>query len=264
MLEHWAAFCALLDQQHPAALHLDTGMNRLGLEASEIADLFAHQQTILNDVKIDLVMSHLACADEPEHPSNQKQLGHFREHIKNLPSIPASLANSGGIFLGSGYALDLVRPGIALYGGQPTIDSTSAMRPVISLITHIVQLRTVEKGDAIGYGGAYVAKRQTRLATLPVGYADGYHRALGSTSDQQGASVYIGDYEAPLLGRVSMDLLTIDVTLVPEELVSVGAPVELLGAHVLIDDLAKIAGTISYEILTSLGARYDRQYIGGK
>ncbi len=264
MLEHWAAFCALRGQKHPAALHLDTGMNRLGVEASEIADLFKHQQTILNDVEIDLVMSHLACADEPEHASNKKQLARFLEHLNKLPAIPASLANSAGIFLGPSYALDLVRPGIALYGGQPNMDDTSAMRPVISLTSHIAQLRTVEKGDPIGYGGAYVAKRQTRLATLPVGYADGYHRSLGSTSDQQGASAYIGDHEAPLLGRVSMDLITIDVSLVPEELVNVGAPVELLGTHVRIDDLAKISGTIGYEILTSLGARYERQYIGGK
>ena len=264
MMEHWAALCTLLDFKHPAALHLDTGMNRLGLDAGEAKDLVEHQNTILMDVKIDLVMSHLACADEPTHGSNPKQLALFSDLLAQLPSIPASLANSAGIFLGPAYALDLARPGIALYGGQPNSDVSSAMRPVVSLITHIVQLRTVEKGEPIGYGGAYVAKRQTRLATLPVGYADGYHRALGSTNDQRGASAYLGVHEAPLLGRVSMDLITIDVTDVPDELVRAGAPVELLGHHVSIDDLAKMAGTIGYEILTSLGARYDRQYIGGK
>ncbi|MCP4936874.1 MAG: alanine racemase [bacterium] len=264
MLEHWAAFCALRDQKHPAALHLDTGMNRLGLGPGEIIDLVAHQSSILNEVNIDLVMSHLACADEPEHASNQKQLTQFLTHMNNLPAIPASLANSAGIFLGPSYALDLVRPGIALYGGQPNIDDTSAMRPVVTLTTHIAQLRTVEKGGSIGYGGAYVAKRHTRLATLPVGYADGYHRMLGSSNDRRGASTYIGGHEAPLLGRVSMDLITIDVTDIPAELAIVGAEVELLGAHVLIDDLAKIAGTIGYEILTSLGARYERHYTGEK
>ncbi len=264
MLEHWAAFCTLLDCRHPVALHLDTGMNRLGLDADETKGLVADKDTLLKDIEIDLVMSHLACADEPAHPSNQKQLETLSGFLLDFPSTPSSLANSAGIFLGPGYALDLVRPGIALYGGQPNKDAASAMRPVVSLITHIVQLRTVDKGDPVGYGGAYVTKRQTRLATLPVGYADGYHRALGSTTDQKGANAYIGNHEAPLAGRVSMDLITIDVTDIPDEVLVVGAPVELLGHHVSIDDLANIAGTISYEILTSLGTRYERQYIGAK
>ena len=264
MLEHWSAFCALLDHQHPAALHLDTGMNRLGFAASQIKDLTENHKVILQDVNIDLVMSHLACADEPQHPGNEEQQQKFSEILNSLPEIRASLANSAGIFLEPSYAFDLVRPGVALYGGQPNTDTTSLMHPVVSLTTHIAQIRTVESGDAIGYGGAYIAKRKTRLATLPVGYADGYHRALGSTNELKGASAYIGEYEAPLLGRVSMDLITIDVTDVPDELVNAGTSVELLGQHVTIDDLAAIAGTISYEILTSLGSRYDRRYLGGQ
>ncbi len=262
MLKRWAALSALMDFKHPAALHLDTGMNRLGLDAADFKEFVEHQNSILSDINIDLVMSHLACADEPSHPGNQKQLDDFSGFLSQLPFRPASLANSSGIFLGPDFHLTLVRPGIALYGGKPNMYASSAMRPVVSLITHIAQVRKVEKGAAIGYGGAYITQRPTVLATLPVGYADGYHRALGSTNDQNGASVYIGNYEAPLLGRVSMDLITVDVTDIPHELIAVGATVELLGRQILIDDLAKAAGTISYEILTSLGTRYERQYIG--
>ena len=265
MIERWSAFCALRGQMYPAALHFDTGMNRLGLGADETKELSDHSSSILRDMQIELVISHLACADDPEHAANRKQQRLFSEILQTFPSLlgsQASLANSAGLFLGTDYSFDLVRPGIALYGGQPNCLSSSMMTPVVTLTTHIAQIRTVKKGDLIGYGGACRVERNTRVATLPVGYADGYHRTLGSTNENKGANTYIGEHKAPLLGRVSMDLVTIDITDIPVEEALVGTPVELLGQHVSIDDLAGISGTISYEILTSLGARYERQYTG--
>jgi alanine racemase len=262
-LAEWSDFCGSIDNPPPAALHIDTGMNRLGVGPDEIQLLFDNQQRFFNNIKLDLIMSHLACADTPSHPRNQQQLEIFKAYLVKLPPVPASLANSAGIFLGSPYQHDLLRPGIALYGGCAVNSSQNPMRPVVTLTTHIVQIRTVEKGDFIGYGGTYQTTRKTRLATLPIGYADGYHRALGSSNEQKGASAYIGAHEAPLLGRVSMDLVTIDITDIPPDSAMVGTDVELLGAHVTVDDLAELAGTIGYEILTSLGKRYDRRYTDG-
>lgn len=260
MLKEWSVSIRTSSTPPTAALHIDTGMNRLGIGPDQFEQLL--DTDVLKNIKLDLIMSHLACADEPDNSRNQKQLEQFKSALEKLPSVPVSFANSSGIFLGSDYHFDLLRPGVALYGGRPNDRSDNAMHPVVTLTTRIAQIRTVEKGDAIGYGAFYVATRKTRLATLPVGYADGYPRALGSSNECKGASTYIGEYEAPLLGRVSMDLITIDITDIPEDKAILGADVELLGSHILVDDLADIAGTISYEILTSLGARYDRHYKG--
>jgi alanine racemase len=264
MVEEWSVVCKLVNEPIAAALHIDTGMNRLGIGPDQLVHFFDKQGSYLKNIKLDLIMSHLACADDPAHPRNQRQLKLFREALDKLPPARASLANSAGIFLGPDYHFDLVRPGIALYGGQAVNNVANPMRYVVKLVSHIAQIRTVETGDAIGYGASYTTKRKTRLATVPVGYGDGYLRALGtsnkSTYKRGVAYVCIAGHKAPLIGRVSMDLITVDVTDVPDKLCTVGTPVELLGAHVSVDDLADVAGTIGYEILTSLGARYERSY----
>ena len=269
MLVEWARYCNRTKACPPAALHIDSGMNRLGIGPDQLQTLIETPE--LRTIEFDLIMSHLACADEPDHPRNKKQLHTFTATLKELPTAakslaksPAkSLANSAGIFLGSDYHFDILRPGIALYGGCPVTGSDNPMKPVVTLMSTIAQIRLVAKGDAIGYGATFQVERETRVATIPVGYADGYTRSLGSSNDHEGAYVYIGKTRAPLLGRVSMDLITVDITDIPERKAFVGAPVELLGAHIGIDDLANIAGTIGYEILTSLGARYKRHYKEG-
>ncbi len=259
-LEEWSRARRSGDGFPAAALHIDTGMNRLGLGPDEIPSLLEKAAHYFNAAGIDLVMSHLACADDPDDRSNQTQSHAFGSLLQQLPPCRASLANSAGIFLGKDYHHDLLRPGIALYGGRSVSASRNSMRPVVHLTSHIAQVRTVKKGVPVGYGGAYVTNRKTRLATVPVGYADGYLRALGSTTGKAGASTFIADHEAPVLGRISMDLITIDVTDLPPDLAKPGTDVELLGSNISVDDLADIAGTIGYEILTSLGNRYDRHY----
>ncbi len=265
MINEWSIYLRSSTSPLPAALHVDTGMNRLGVgqdEWSTLLEQLSDRRGKLSNISFDLIMSHLACADDPHHSRNNRQLQMFENALNALPAARASLANSAGVFLGPSYHFDVLRPGIALYGGRATNNTTNPMCPVVTLGAPIAQIRTVEKGDAIGYGAAYIATRQTKLATLLVGYADGYHRALGSTNEQQGASVYFGEHRAPLLGRVSMDLITVDITDIPQEHAIIGATAELLGSHVTVDDLADIAGTIGYEILTSFGDRYDRHYKG--
>ncbi|HFQ15095.1 MAG TPA: alanine racemase [Rhodobacteraceae bacterium] len=246
----------------PVALHIDTGMNRLGLMAADVAALQASPDW-LSGVDVALVMSHLACADEPAHPKNAAQLQAFNRLRALLPAAPASLANSGGIFLGPDYHFDLVRPGIALYGGEAVAGAANPMRPVVRLEARIAQVRRIGAGETVGYGGAYTATGPRRIATIPVGYADGYARALGGTDEREGAPVAIGGRMARLAGRVSMDLITVDVTGLPEGDIRRGTWVELIGPHISIDDLARHAHTIGYEILTRLGPRHERVYLNG-
>ncbi len=229
---------------HPFGIQLDTGMNRLGMEMEEwaaVAELALAQSP-------RLVMSHLACADEPDHPMNPYQLDQFKKMTDGI-QVPRSLAATGGILLGPEYHFDLTRPGIGLYGGLPF----EKAQPVIELDLPVVQIRDVAEGEVVGYGNAWQATRASRIATVSAGYADGIMRIL---SDK--ATLYHGDAACPLVGRVSMDLLTIDVTDVPE------APkkLSLIGPHQSVDDLAKAARTIGYEVLTQLGARYNRKTFG--
>ncbi len=230
---------------HPFGLQLDTGMNRLGMEP----DAFLALRDMLLARNPALVMSHLACADEPEHPQNSAQLQTFRELTDGLDAR-RSLAATGGILLGEAYHFDLCRPGIGLYGGQPFGDA----RAVVNLDVPTVQTRDLKTGETVGYGAAWTAKRPTRIATLAAGYADGLIRKMGAR-----AQIWAGDTPVPLIGRVSMDLLTVDVT----DLAEVPSYFTLLGPHQSVDDLANAADTIGYEILTSLGARYKRVYTGG-
>jgi len=229
---------------HPFGIQLDTGMNRLGLEMQEwaaVAELALAQRP-------HLVMSHLACADEPDHPMNPYQLDQFRKMTDGI-QVPRSLAATGGILLGPEYHFDLTRPGIGLYGGLPFAQAT----PVIELDLPVVQVRDVAEGEVVGYSDAWQAERPSRIATVSGGYADGIMRVL---SDR--AVLFHGDTACPLVGRVSMDLLTIDVT----DLSETPKKLSLIGPKQSVDDLARNANTIGYEVLTQLGARYNRKTYG--
>ncbi|AZV77639.1 alanine racemase [Parasedimentitalea marina] len=229
---------------HSFGVQLDSGMNRLGMEPAEWAAL---RDIALGQSPV-LVMSHLACADEPGHPMNALQLKVFREMTEGV-EVPRSLAATGGILLGSDYHFDLCRPGIGLYGGQPYGDAL----PVISLDLPVIQIRDVLPGESVGYGNSWIARRPTRIATVAAGYADGLIRAMGA-----GLNAFVGDIACPLVGRVSMDLITIDVTDLTED----PEYLSLINHHQTIDHVAEAAGTIGYEILTSLGYRYARSYAG--
>ncbi len=205
-------------------------------------------------------MSHLACAEVPEHPLNDRQIRLFREVRLLYRGIPSSLANSSGIFLGNAAHCDMVRPGVALYGVNPTPGRSNPMRPVIELQARIVQVRMVPKGETVGYDATWTAKHATRLAVVAVGYADGYLRAASVSDEAPGADAIVAGKRCPLAGRVSMDLLAIDITELPEGAARRGDLVTLIGDEIRVDDLATAAGTIGYEVLTSLGRRYHRIY----
>lgn len=263
-LDQWrSAVNAHRTRNANCALHIDTGMNRLGFTGPEVSPVLDDAQ-IQRDIGLSLVMSHLACADEPEHPLNTQQLSRFQafgKHlIANAPHIRLSLANSAGIFLGLPYWFDLTRPGIGLYGGAPDAAREHTLQPVAHLHAPIIQLRTLSRGDSVGYGASYVAPGPRTVATLACGYADGVLRAGSSRGDRRGGYGWLNGVITPILGRVSMDLIVVDVTEV--ESAKLGDRVELLGAHVPVDDVAAAANTISYEILTRLSDRCIREVVG--
>ena len=243
-------------QARRALLHLDTGMARLGLDAAEQARLVA-DHSLLAGLDLLYIMTHLACADEPDHPLNAEQAARFDRACAVLPKFKRSFANSSGLFLGADYASDLARPGCALYGINPTPGLPNPLRQVLRLEAPVLQIREIPAGASVGYGASFMAARPSRIATIAVGYADGYLRSLSG----QGGAAYRG-LMLPLVGRVSMDLITLDVTDVPG-LVPGDAVTLIGGAAPSPDDLAARAGTIGYEILTSLGARYRRAYGAG-
>jgi alanine racemase len=251
----WSELASRLGQRLPAVLQVDSGMSRLGLSAAEIDALEAKPE-LLSAIETQLVMSHLACADEPDHPANRMQLDSFNSLRRRLPAAPASFANSAGILLGSAYHADLGRPGVALYGAHPGADRSAPLRPTLRLEAKIVQTRTIAAGVGVGYGHIYVAQQPMRLATIAVGYADGWMRSLSG----RGRAFFAGQ-PLPIIGRVSMDSMTLDISAVPEGALRHGTMVELIGPHQTVDDVAAHAGTIGYEILTSLGGRYARQYV---
>ena len=261
-IAEWASFCASRGERLACAVHIDTGMNRLGLSAAEI-DRVAGARDLWQTLTLSLVMSHLACADEPEHPKNEAQRDAFDRLRALLPRAQASLANSAGILLGSDFLYDLVRPGIALYGGHPHRQGRNPFAAVVHLKGRILQVRDAGPGETVGYGATRRLKRPTRVAVVSVGYADGFFRALSTSDDEEGFVAYAGGHPAPILGRVSMDLITIDVSQVPEEASCRGAWVELIGPNVPAQDMAHHAGTIDYEVLTNLGRRAFRRYVGG-
>jgi alanine racemase len=258
-IEGWAAFRPG-GRKPPAAIHVDTGMNRLGLSLNEALHL-ARQAKLLDAIRPCLVMSHLACADLPDHPRNAEQAALFAEVRALFPGIPASLANSAGIHLGPDYRFDLVRPGIALYGGAYAA-THPPLEPVVTAEARILQLRDADAGETVGYGAAETLRRPTRLAIVAAGYADGYHRLAGTSDQRPGARASVRGRSVPLVGRVSMDLLALDVTGIPG--VSPGDWVELIGPNAPLEEVAAAAGTIGYELLTALGRRYARRYRGGR
>jgi alanine racemase len=217
---------------------------------------------LLGTVDVTLVMSHLACADEPANPMNERQRQRFNTLRGLLPPAPASLSNSGGTFIGPPYHFDLVRPGIALFGGRAHEDKPNPMRSVVRLTAKILQVKDVAPGETIGYGAIYRVQRPSRIATIACGYADGFLRALSVGTGKAGPVGYIGDYPVPIVGRVSMDFINADVTDVPDELAQRGGWVEVMGQRVTVDDLTDRAGTIGYELLSRLGPRVMRVYEG--
>ncbi len=257
-IDAWAAVARAAGRALPAAVHIDTGMSRLGLPDDELEALAADRGRLAG-IDLRYLVSHLACADRPEHPLNAEQLRLFRAARACLPDAPASFANSSGIFLGADYHLDLARPGVALYGVNPTPGQPNPMRQVVRLHGKILQVREIDASRTVGYGATHRAAGPTRIATVAVGYADGYLRSLSNRG-----SAWLGDRRVPVVGRVSMDLITLDVTGASAEAARPGAFVDLIGADLSTDEVAEAAGTIGYEILTSLGRRYHRVYRGGR
>ncbi len=235
----------------PAILHVDTGMARLGLDAGEFAAVVENPPLFAWRA----VMSHLACADRPDHSLNERQRARFAAAAARLPGVTASLSASSGIFLGPTYHFDLVRPGAALFGVNPQPGRPNPLRQIVQLSGKIVQIRQIDRGESVGYGAAHVMEAAGRAAIVAVGYGDGWLRSLS----HRGCG-YLAGTRVPLLGRVSMDLVTFDVSAVPPELARPGAMIELLGADYGVDDAAADAGTIGYEILSALGSRYHRIY----
>lgn len=235
-----------------ALLHIDTGMARLGLTPAE-TEALAGDPSPLRGLNLRLIMTHLAAADAPGHPLSAEQAARFAAARARLPAAPSSFANSSGLFLGPDYASALARPGCAIYGLNPTPGAPNPMRPVVRLAAPVLQVREIPAGTPVGYGATWVAERPSRIATVAAGYADGYLRALSGR-----ATGRHNGQDLPLVGRVSMDLTTFDVTDHPG--IAPGAMIELIGPGLSADDLAALAGTIGYEVLTSLGARYRRDY----
>ena len=259
-LAEWDVFCRRTGWAGGAAIHIDTGMHRLGLTITEAQGLIPRINA--GDHGISLVMSHLACAESLHHPMNARQLAAFRAIASEFSGVPASLSNSSGIFLGSPFQFDMVRPGAALYGVNPTPEADNPMLPVVELKARVVQIRDVERGESVGYGGNWTARRPTRLAIVSVGYADGYFRAASSNDGTRGAEVMVAGKRCPVAGRISMDLMAVDVTDLEKNAVRRGHLVTLIGEGITVDELAHHFGTIGYEVLTSLGARYARVYKG--
>jgi alanine racemase len=260
-LKRWSAFAAQRGGPSPCAIHLDTGMNRLGFES--LARLRSAMETHGATSGADLLMSHFVSSEIPGDPLNQAQIKRFEAARAAFPGLAASLANSSGMFLDPSPIYDLGRPGYALYGGNPTPGRPNPMRPVVTLTAAIQQIRSIEAGMSCGYNAQWTAKRPTRLATLLIGYADGLPRGAGATDTKPGAEVAVAGRRAPLVGRVSMDLTIVDITDLPEGVVRLGDPVEFFGPAIDLDDFATRSGTIGYHLLTSLGPRHQRIYVRG-
>lgn len=249
----WSAAARATHGMLDAAVHIDTGMNRLGLPAGDLGTLAAETKKRLDGIRVALWMSHLACADDPASKMNALQLDRFQTALAMLPPAPASLSSSGGVMLGRDYAFDMVRPGLGLYGGNPQAPGPNPFATVAVLTGRILQLRRIEPGESVGYGATFRAARPSVLATCGLGYTDGLMRTLSGRGT--GA---IGGKRVPVAGRVSMDLITLDVTDVP--LPKAGDEVEFIGDTIALEEIAAASGTASYEILTSLARRVPRHY----
>lgn len=256
--ERWEQAVAEIEAA-PSALHVDTGMNRLGLSI-DAAEKLAMEPERIARAQVRLLLSHLACGGEPPHPMNARQLERFQHIRQCFPTLPASLANSAGVFLDKHFHHDLARPGCALYGINPHEGRPNPMEHVATLSAPVLQLRTTrEDNESVGYGGTATVPKGTRIATVAMGYADGFHRALAGT--QVGG--WFGGHKAPLLGRLSMDLITLDVTRIPDDLCQPGQRAHFICPQQDVNEVAHLARTIGYEIFTGLKARIRRSYVGG-
>ena len=253
----WQSLARDLDTVLPAILQVDTGMARLGLALDEF-ERVASSPALLLGLSLKFIISHLASAEDQDNPANPLQLARFREAMARLPGVPGSLANSSGIFLGDDYHFNLVRPGAALYGVAPVAGQANPMRPVIRLQGKVLQTRTIAAGTAVGYSHTWTAPHPSRIATVAVGYADGYLRSLSNRG-----TVSCDGIPLPLIGNISMDTLIADITDLPEGRIAEGELLDLADPLNGVDAIAARAGTIGYEILTSLGRRYARRYTGG-
>jgi len=257
-IKDWSVLCESRQRQFPCFVQIDSGMSRFGLDKGELERLIDHPD-IFHQAQVRAIISHLACADEPNNQQNDAQLLRFQKILTRLPKRPAALANSGGIFLSNdrqNFLFDLVRPGLALYGVDPLDSLQTKLRPVVCLSARVAQIRQVEQGSLVGYGGTYQASRDMIVATIAVGYADGLHRHLGG----RGAAFYQG-IRLPMIGRISMDSITLDISALPQGTLQRGSLVELIGPNQPIDRLARDSDTIAYEVLTSLGQRFERHYL---
>lgn len=268
-IERWRALGRDIGSR-PAGLQVNIGLNRLGLDHNDTARLLADPH-LLGGIDLVLIMGHLSCADDPAHPQNRAQLQRFRDITDGLRQSPRlgtnqsegqvlrSLAASSSIFLGADYQFDLARPGAALYGIAPTLGAVNPLRQAVRLQAKILQLREVDLNMTVGYGASHQFREPSVLATIGVGYADGIFRALGNRG-----AVFVAGQRAPIVGRVSMDLITIDVGHLPQGSLSPGMNVDLIGPDQSVDAIAHTAGTIGYEILTHLGSRFQRRYVGAQ
>jgi len=258
-IKSWRGFAQTNDVLMESLVHVDTGMNRLGLTAAEFAALMADPDGFVGLTPLAL-MSHLACAEVPTHPLNAQQRERFASMLSTFrlkfADAKGSLANSSGLFLDQAYHYDLARPGVALYGVNPTPEAKNPMIPVVRLQAKIVQVRRVDAASPVGYGATFRAPDGAKLATVSMGYADGLLRSWGSSG-----YAFVDDLRVAVAGRVSMDLTTFDVSAVPESALGPGAVIDIIGTRQTVDDVAKAAGTIGYEILTALGGRYHRRYL---
>lgn len=257
-LSAWTLAARESGHRLPAVFHFDTGLNRLGFNMSD-AETIAQDNKWQQHLDLVLIMSHLACADEPDHPLTDIQNWRFQRILENFPDIPASLAASDGIFRGASKHYDLVRPGIALYGGNPTPERGNPMKSAVTLTAPILQIRTADQDGTVGYGATRNISKGQRLATIAYGYADGLFR---STSNK--AQFYYDGHVLPVLGRISMDVTVVDISEVPEGELEVGDHIVVLGQYQSLEDLARPSGTISYELLTALGNRFERHYVTKK
>ena len=258
-VEAWGQYCLSVRQRLPAGLHIDTGLNRLGLGARDTRRLAA-DQTLRSTLDITLVMSHLACADNPADSKNRDQLLAFETLSALFPGVARSLAASDGLMLGKPYHFDLVRPGYALYGGQASQSNPAPVAPAVTVTAAILSVSDVAPGETVGYSATWRANRPSRIATVAAGYADGVPRTASSSDGRPGGQVLIGGVMCPIVGRVSMDLITVDVTDLGHRL-DAHSLATLVGPGLPLEDAGYAAGTIGYEILTRLGRRFERIYV---
>jgi alanine racemase len=254
-LNLWRAAAQRFNRPLDAVIHIDTGMHRLGFSPEE-SQALANERGRLRGLRLALLMSHLVASEEQGNPISGEQLSRFRNFVRMMPGAPASLANSSGIFLGPDYHFDLLRPGAALYGINPLPGRPNPMLTTVTLHARILQVRRIDALQTVGYGAAWRSARPSRVATIALGYADGYFRILINRTH-----VHLAGHKVPVIGRISMDLVTIDVTDVAEADSQPGALVEILGPHQTTDDLAEHARTNAYEVMTALGRRYARVYL---